>query len=461
VVDLPGFTAATYGLDEPYDPGPAGEQLATDLLTLAALAFEYWGQDAAAGRLASTFYAESTLGTIADAAGKLAGAMARSRQIREALELSERLDSREEDESHVASNLFTLAALHHGRSLTADELEAYRGTLRARIDRRVERGEPEEAGRNCVSLANSYRTRADPNEAVEWYRKAVEYDPGYERRTHYWFELAGVLFGSHRYDEAAAAYEQAADLGAGPIVGFLRADALMFAGHYQSAHEAFRGADWRGVEFGVAAEYGLKTVLLAELMFDFELLDQQREHEAAVEAAGVPDEARVDPDRVRTLMRESLALDGLCALAWWNLGSADTQLEDKDLAGQHALAAALCWEGDVESWASATIGAWYFGEIQRVPAIVVTGERMTDGALLPRLAALAREQGDDFPLAEFLDALDAMANELLVSDEGGSYEVRIIGPDGAVETVQIPSATARRAGRRSRFAPGDSEGDVA
>jgi len=54
---------------------------------------------------------------------------------------------------------------------------------------------------------------------------------------------------------------------------------------------------------------------------------------------------------------------------------------------------------------------------------------MTDGALLPRLAALAREQGDDFPLAEFLEAMDAMANELLVNDEGGSYEVRIIGPD--------------------------------
>jgi tetratricopeptide (TPR) repeat protein len=437
-VDMPGFTTATYSFDEPYDPGPGGEQLGVDLVALAAIGFERWGQDAVAARLATATFAESSLRGGVDAGVALAAAMARSRQIREALEVAQALDARDEPAAREMSFYFTLPALHHGSTLGDDELELYRATLRGRIDRRLELGEPVEAARNCIGLANSYRTRAQPAEAVEWYRAAVQYDPDYEERAHYWYELAGVLFGSHQYRESASAYRRAAELGSGPMTQYLEADALMFAGAYELALIRFDDADPRAVSFGASAEYDLKRRLLIELVTEFGLAIQERREDEALAAADVPEKAREDFARVRQLMAEAIRLDGLCALAWWNLAYADERLGEPAAAARHSTAAALCWEGDVESWANATILTWLHEVVELVPAIVVTGERMTGGALLPRLAERAREQGEAVPRAEFMEVLDSITEELS-DEETMGYAVRVIGPDGTLKTVQMPS----------------------
>jgi hypothetical protein len=136
-------------------------------------------------------------------------------------------------------------------------------------------------------------------------------------------------------------------------------------------------------------------------------------------------------------MVDAIRLDGLCALAWWNLAYADEQLEGLALAARHSTAAALCWEGDIESWANATILTWFHEAIELVPAIVVTGERLTGGALLPRLAERAREQGEDFPRVEFMEALDSITEELS-DEETPGYAVRMAG--ARIKLIGAPTA---------------------
>lgn len=219
---------------------------------------------------------------------------------------------------------------------------------------------------------------------------------------------------------------------------YLEADALMFAGEYELALGRFDVADPTAVSFGVSAEYGLKRRLLIELVAEFGLPTQERRTNEALTGAAVPDEAREDFARARELMAEAIRLDGLCALAWWNLAHADERLGEPAAAARHSTAAALCWEGDVESWANATLLTWFHEVVELVPAIVVTGERMTGGALLPRLAERAREQGQEFARAEFMEVLDAITEELS-DEETLSYAVRVIAPDGSVKTVEMPS----------------------
>ncbi len=92
-VELGGVTGATLDLGSGYDPGDGGEQLARDGLVAAALAFESVGQAAPAGRLATAYLPGSTLVRHDDVVWAIASTLSRTRQVREALDLSDALDS--------------------------------------------------------------------------------------------------------------------------------------------------------------------------------------------------------------------------------------------------------------------------------------------------------------------------------------------------------------------------------
>ena len=441
-VELPGAKLASYDLTDSYDPGPAGEQIAIDLLVLAAVAFSRWGQADAAGRLTSSYFARSTLAGRMEASLPLASEMARARMVREALQLADELDELDEPKVGDAAFVFTLPALHNSESLSSDELALHRRVLQSRINRREARGADAAAAREWVNLGNHYRGQNEPGEAVTCYERGGELDPEYRGRVHYWQEFAGVLFLTGCYDRATEAYDQALKLGAEPFTKLLYADSLLYAGRYREAEETFAEAQENRHSFERSAEYTLKRFVIRDLIEKVGIEEQKRDPAAAarlietVEMAG-------DAEEAAQLMVEALRQDGLAGTAWFNLAHAHREQGKEDVASSLFISAAVCMEGDVEAWSLATFLTFNVGDMMLVPLIFVTGQRMTAGALLPGLSAVVAREQDPEGLDAFLTAFEQLITDF--SDgPGGGYAVRGLKPDGKVEVTEFEGATTPR-----------------
>ncbi len=445
-VEMPGMIASSYDLGGDYDPGSNGEQIAIDLMTLVGAAFARWGQAELAARMTTTFFARSTLVEQPEAAMLLAGAMTTARRISEALAVAEEIDASGLSGEHNTSMFFTLAFRRHSSSLSPTEIDEYRAAMQRRIERREAVGEQVEASREALSLANHHRTQQDPGPSIELYERAAELDPEYRERAHFWHELAGVLFFSGRFDESAEAYGKAIDLGGGDLAPLLRADALMFAGHYSQAREAFREFLEDIESFESGSEYYLKTGLLDFLIDWRGLHDQERNPQAAIKLVAdvVPDDgAAAGEEEIADKCWDALAEDGLNGLAWWNLASAVEKLGEREQAGLMFLNAALCQPWDAEAWAFAFIHLWREGRGELLPMILVTGERLTGQKVLPTINALVTEHMEPDARGELISGLAEMVDELADPRSDG-FELRFVNSGQEVESMIVPGAATRR-----------------
>jgi tetratricopeptide (TPR) repeat protein len=437
IIDLPGMEAATYTLGPEYDVGSGGAQLAIDALTLAGLAFARWDQADAAGRLALTYFARSTLAGDMTAALQLAGAMARARQVRESFELAEEIDS------HLpgaeASLPFTLAALHHRQSLSAAEVGDYRRMMEQRISRREQADDRLEASRECLNLANHLRPD-EPAQAIPLFERAAELDPDYRLREHYWREYAGALFLAGRTADAVAAYGQAIEIDEQPSTVLLYADALLFAGQFDEAREQFTKGAENELPLMLAGEHLLKVILIDVLREQVDVENQERDPHGALSVGEIADGA--SPGEAREHCLAMLRHDGLCAPAWWNLAHATRVAGDERAAATYFLCAALCYWDDVEAWGLATLLTFNSGDMELVPLILGTGQKLTDGQLMPHLAHVMAADGGDpsrrqLTLSTFQNIIDELSSEL----NEGAYAVRGVGPGGEVEVTPMAGAS--------------------
>lgn len=164
------------------------------MMALCGAGFARWGQNDLAARIATTFYAESTLAADPDAALLFAGAMTAARRLPESLMIAEEIDASAASPETNTSFLFTLTPRRHTPSLTEAEKEAYAKAIEDRIRRREKAGEMIAASREAISLANHFRYEVKGDAAVSFYERAAELDPDYLERVHYWHELGGAYF---------------------------------------------------------------------------------------------------------------------------------------------------------------------------------------------------------------------------------------------------------------------------
>lgn len=445
-VEMPGTIASSYDLNDDYDPGSNGEQIAIDLMMLVGAAFARWGQAELAARMTTTFFARSTLAEQPDAAMFLAGAMTTARRISEALAVAEEIDVSGLSGERNTSMFFTFASRRHSASLSEAEVEDYRAAMRRRIERREAAGEEVEASREVLSLANHHRTQQDPGPSIELYERAAELDPEYRERAHFWHELAGVLFFTGRFEESAEAYGKAIDLGGGDLAPLLRADALMFAGHYVEAREAFKESLEDVESFESGSEYYLKTCLL-DFVIDWRgVQGQERNPEAAIALVGevVSDDGSIaGEEEIADKCWDALGVDPLNGLAWWNLASAVEKLGEREQAGLMFLNTALCQPWDAEAWAFAFIHLWQEGRDELLPMIVVTGERVTDRRVLATINALVVEHMEPDARGELISNLAEMVDELADPRSDG-FELRFVTSGQEVESMIVPGAATRR-----------------
>jgi tetratricopeptide (TPR) repeat protein len=445
-VEMSGAVAASYDLDGDYGPGPGGGQLAVDLMVLVAVALAHWGQGELAARMTTTFFARSTLALRPEPAMLLASSMTAARRISEALIVAEEIDAGGPSDEPNTSMFFTLTSRRHAPSLNEGEVAEYQAVMGRRIERREQAGEEIQASREVLSLANHHRNQQEAGRSIELYERAAELDPEYRERPHFWHELAGVLFFSGHFEESAEAYGKAIDLGGGDMAPLLRADALMFAGQYAAARDAFRESVDDITSFQRGAEYHLKIGLLDFIIEWRGVPSQTRDPQAAIELVGrvIPDHgAAAEDDAVADQCWEALGADALNGLAWWNLASAVEKAGEREQAGLMFLNAALCQPWDAEAWAFAFAHLFREERVDLLPMILVTGERMTGQKTLPAINAVLIEPMEPQARGELVSKLAEIVDELADPRSDG-LELRFVNTGEKVESMTITGAATRR-----------------
>jgi tetratricopeptide (TPR) repeat protein len=430
--NLADVATATIHLDR-YEAGAYGEQLATDAMVCTALAFEHLGQADLASRLAAPFLPESSIILAPEVTWALSASYMRSRRLHESLAISEALDKSDDPDRRAGSIFFALPLLGHGGPLSPVEFEAFVRTYDQRILRRKEEGDDVGAGRESYNLANLLRRNSRPEEALRYYERAAQGDPGYLERSYFWHEKAGVLFGSHNYPEAAEAYARAFQLGKDPFALALGADALMFAGRYEEALKQFQGYNQKNE---IGDEWRLKELFLEVLVEQFHTPCQERDPRGALKR-GEQINFEAAPSEIAAALDGVLQIDALEGGAWFNLGKAHLELSKDEAALVDYLAAALCLECDAEAWVAALIqGLVCEKGPQFIQDIVTCGARMAGDRFRRQLVEWSRTQTDHASSDELLGIIDlGIAQQEAERDE--SFALRFHDDDGGTQEFPI------------------------
>ena len=191
--------------------------------------------------------------------------------------------------------------------------------------------------------------------------------------------LAGAYFLSGRYAESVAAYDRALELTGQPNPGLeaRRADALLYAGRYRQALDAFDKIDTNDAE--LSAWIYVKRRALTWVIEATGIEHQDRPNPAAAnELAGRWAELEGD-EAADELAAQVWELDAVSSLGWFNRGRdlLDGGLEDDAI---HAyLTAAVMREGDVEAWVNVAILAVNLNDPDLFVTSVITGDRLNKG----------------------------------------------------------------------------------
>ena len=442
VVELSGTRAASYDLGDGYGPGSDAEQLAIDMMALCGAGFARWGQNDLAARIATTFYAESTLAADPDAALLFAGAMTAARRLPESLMIAEEIDASAASPETNTSFLFTLTPRRHTPSLTKAEKEAYAKAIEDRIRRREEAGEMIAASREAISLANHFRYEVKGDTAVSFYERAAELDPDYLERVHYWHELGGAYFFAGRFLDAAKAYTKAFELDGDPWDQILGADALLYAGHYAESRDGMREAIPEIESFQRGAEYPLKLLLLDFLINERGIASQERDlrkAKALFEQAFAGDPEIPDAG----LLWQVIDVDGINPFAWWNLAVAAEEEGDYETAGLRFLFSAIGSPLDDQAWARSILHLVRARVDETLSAmVVVTADRLTGGKAIPTVNKIAPEAMTPDARVALIDSMRKLVANVADPREDG-LELRIVGSGDEVESVGVPGARTR------------------
>jgi len=402
----------------------------SDVLIGVAVALDNMGHSNAAALLIREFATSSYIIGHPEIVIRLAMCMARAHRVAEALQLSEVLF--EKREALPAAQLFMIAACIQSDTFSPGERQYLREVMRKRIQRAEEAGDWLDAAVAHYNLGRHLLRPGQERIALRHYRKAVEYDPAYLGRGYFCRELAGILFESGRYRLAAEWYARSISLSEGGGSGALHADALMFAGRYRDAQEAFDAYLASAQE--PESEWRLKAWALRGIRRHVKCEEQERRTIAARELASRM--STDSPEESIHRLEEALRKDALCGLAWFNLGVLHSQARRRDDAFLAFLVASLSQRNDVEAWANA-MALGIFSEEYRplVPDIIKTAYSLNGERFSEQLVRFAKEQPDGFPATDFVNAIGGILTEL--TPKRRRFDLRLLGEGSSYNVTTI------------------------
>jgi tetratricopeptide (TPR) repeat protein len=373
-----GLTSATLHLEnDVYTSETSPEEILNDALSCVAVALARAGHGAPAARIAVQFFTDAFLSAIPPLSGELAAAMVQAGRVLEALDIADRLDQHDQEPFRVSGALFMEAVRQSRESLQPHERNELVETLRARLDRRIEAGRRADAAAAAENVGWALMGFQRPGEAVEYLEQAIELDPNRDDEENA-RGLAGAYFLSGRVEDAVAAYDRAIDLAEqpDPLLDARRADALMHAGRYRQALDAFRSIDTDDVE--VSAWAYVKGRALSWVLEATGIEEQDRNPEAATKLAGDRTHQDAVDEEADDIAARVWKHDAVSALGWFNRARDLLNRGLEEDAMQAYLTAAVMSEGDVEAWVNVAILSGNVGDIDLFVASAVTGNRLNE-----------------------------------------------------------------------------------
>jgi tetratricopeptide (TPR) repeat protein len=295
--------------------------LAANISLCFAVALTLVGQTNLAAQIAATVGEKGDLWADPWSCMVLAGAFYRSQRLREALEVSDRLDQSDNDALGAPAYVLLSVLLAHGPDLSAADREIAIEMQKKRFQRRIDRDDRSGAAAEAYNMAMLSKRIDDKVAAKEWFERAAELDPSYRDRGYFNSDLAGVLFLTGDEKGAAAHYLRAVELGTHTHVKALAGDALLFAGSYKASLEMFKQY-LSEVDEGDAedAEWRLKARILPALV-SVAGFEQDRQIQKAWERVepmiDFVNGMEMDSKERQERIKEALRFDACCGGAWF------------------------------------------------------------------------------------------------------------------------------------------------
>jgi tetratricopeptide (TPR) repeat protein len=299
----------------------APDWLAPNIALGFAVALTLVGQTNLAAQIAATVGEKGDLWTDPWSCMVLAGAFYRSQRLREALEVSDRLDQSDNDALGAPAYVLLSVLLAHGPDLSAADREIAVEMQKNRFHRRLDRNNRSGAAAEAYNMAMLSKRIDDKTAAKDWFEQAAELEPSYRDRGYFNSDLAGVLFLTGDEEGAAVHYLRAVQLGAHVEVKALAADALLFAGRYEASLQMFRQY-LAEVDEGDPedAEWRLKAWILPTLISTGGLEQKRQIQEAWEKVEPIIDffqGLEIEPREREERIAEALDLDACCGGAWF------------------------------------------------------------------------------------------------------------------------------------------------
>ncbi|HEX6601453.1 MAG TPA: tetratricopeptide repeat protein, partial [Solirubrobacterales bacterium] len=436
----------------------SSEWLAPNIGLSFAVALTTVGQTNLAAQIAATLGEQADLWFDPWCCVTLAGAFYRSRRLREALEVSDRLDERDDESAGAAAYMLLSVLLAHGPDLSATDRVLALEVHERRFQRRFDQDDQSGAAAEAYNVAMLEKRLKDKDAARHWFERAAELDPSYLDRGYFHSDLAGVLFLMGNKEEAAAHYLRAVELGADVHVKALAADALLFAGRYATALEMFEEylAKVDGGSFE-DAEWRLKAWVLPTLISTGGQ-EQKREDQKAFERVkeiNFVDIRSMALGDAEERIKEALLLDACCGWAWL-CSSLFSLVESNDRAAgvPGAVIAALIAEQDPNAWSLAIRLADERDETFVLDLIRVAC-RFLPAEAEQHVLEVARDV-DPAHGAILGRLLEKAVQERAQTKARAGFTMRYPGQDGKMEefSVEPPLATASSEDRDSPGGPG-------
>lgn len=342
----------------PRDPEiPRPVSVGADLALGIAVVLANVGQTNIAAQITAAVARQSTaIGDLA-VSFPLAGAMAHARRAREAIELADDLDASDKDDIRLAGSAFLVMARSVAPLSGTDRKAAIEATRR-RLDRRLERGERAFAGAEAYNVGMLHKQGREGEAAIAAFMRALELEPLYDERAYFHRDLAGALFETGRYREAAAAYGRAIALGDTGLVEALYADALLFAGRYADAEAQFEKylEPNRGSE---DAEWRLKRSIIPLLRrFGGAVQDRDPQRAEALTKSAELQDPTLTVEHAHAVLTQALHADSCCGEAWFRYALVDSAARGAvEFPPEPPLAAAVLLRYATGAWVNAAMAA--------------------------------------------------------------------------------------------------------
>lgn len=363
---------------------------------------------------------------------QIVGILLRAHRVREALELAEEIG--EDIDAAIASLLILPSLLLHD-SLNDAERNDVVAMLERKTKRIDERGDQRQAAIAHYNLANRLHSYGRHHDAIRHMNAAVERDPAYLERPYFHKELAGSLFQTEDFEQAASAYGRAIELGSEDVTGQW-ADALLWSGRYAEAEEAFVSVN---ASEHSAPEWRLKERALPSIR-KAAGTQQTRDPDGAVALADLePLQAAgqvISNATARERLEGALRLDALCALAWFNLGILESSEGDLRLGFEYFTTAAVLAPGDLDLWKRVALLGLAFADEDLHTDILTCGLFFHRDDFIRAVAEISATI-DHEDLRDSLEARLEAALALLPSRR--PVELRFLNDEGSYELITLDS----------------------